>query len=86
VNEDVLSLRETKIAEVLEYRENPESYLFLNGGASLRDAIDKFQYFESIGQPIDAILITETGGTSEPLLGIITRSDFPKLLHELSDT
>jgi predicted transcriptional regulator len=84
VEEDIFSLRETKIGEVLEYRENPDSYFFLNGDATLSEAMDKFQYFESLGQPLEAILITKAGSTSEPLLGIITRSDFPKLLHNLS--
>jgi predicted transcriptional regulator len=84
VDEEIFSLRETSIKEVLKFTENPDSYFFLNSDASLSEAIEKFQYFESIGKPLDAVLITQNGKATEELLGIITFSDFPKIMLELS--
>src|SRR5437867_7938497 len=55
VDEEIFSLRETSIREVLKYTENPDSYFFLNSDASLTEAMEKFQYFESIGTPLDAV-------------------------------
>lgn len=83
VDEEIFSLKETRIEEVLSYTENPDSYFFLNKDAELDEAMEKFRYFESIGKPIDAILITEQGKPAEELLGIITFSDFPKIMLEL---
>ena len=83
VDEEIFSLRETSIKDVLKYTENPDSYFFLNSDASLSEAMEKFQYFESIGKPLDAVLITQTGKPTEELLGIITFSDFPKIMLEL---
>ena len=82
VDEEIFSLKETPIGEVLKYAESRDSYFFINKDATLSDAMEKFQYFESVGEPIDAILITEKGNPSEMILGIITRSDFPKILVE----
>lgn len=83
VSDEIFSLRETTIKEVLSYTENPDSYFFLNKDESLQEALERFQYFESIGKPLDAVLITENGKPTEELLGIITFSDFPKIMLEL---
>jgi len=83
VDEEIFSLRETSIEDVLRHTENPDSYFFLNSDAGLSEAVEKFQYFESIGKPLDAVLITLNGKPTEELLGIITFSDFPKIMLEL---
>lgn len=83
VDEEIFSLKETRIDDVLKYTENPDSYFFLNKDAELEEAMEKFQYFESIGKPIDAVLITGNGKPTAELLGIITFSDFPKIMLEL---
>lgn len=83
VDEEIFSLSETSIEEVLKYTESPDSYFFLNKDADISEALEKFQFFESIGKPLDAILITANGKPTEELLGIITVSDFPKIMLEL---
>lgn len=86
VDEDVFSLNDTEVNEVLKYTETPDSYFFLNRDASLAEAMEKFQYFEASGKPLDAILITQSGKPTEALMGIITPSDISKILIELSKT
>ena len=84
VEEDIFSLGETPIGEVLKFTEIPDNYFFLDRDAPLVEAMEKFQYFESIGSPLDAIIITQNGKPTEAPLGIITTSDFPKILLELN--
>lgn len=83
VDEDIFSIKDTKIIEVLNFTEVPDNYYFLDSDAPLTDALEKFNEFESIGKPLDAILITKNGTPTGTPLGIITSTDFPKILLEL---
>ena len=82
-DDDLFSLDDTEVSQVLEYTENPDNYFFLNSNAHLSEAMEKFQYFETLGKRLDAILITENGSPVEPLLGIITSSDISKILNQI---
>jgi predicted transcriptional regulator len=83
VDDDIFSLKDTKIIEVLKFTEVPDNYFFLNAEAPLTDALERFNEFEAIGKPLDAILITDNGTPTGAPLGIITSTDFPKILLEV---
>jgi len=83
VRDEIVSLTETKVGEVLAHTEDPENYVFLNGESSLFDVLTKFDDFESRGKPLDAILLTQSGKSGEQLLGIITVFDVPKIMAKL---
>ncbi|RPI14055.1 MAG: CBS domain-containing protein [Ignavibacteriae bacterium] len=83
VDDDIFSLKDTKIIEVLKFTEIPDNYFFLKEDAPLTEALERFNEFESIGKPLDAILITQNGTPTGAPLGIITSTDFPKILNEM---
>jgi CBS domain-containing protein len=84
VKDEIVSLTETMVGEVLRHTEDGENHVFLNGEASLFAVLSKFDDFGKRGKPLDAILLTYDGKTERPLLGIITIYDVPKILAELA--
>ncbi len=83
VKDDIFSLTDTSISQVLNYTEEKNNYYFLNKDASLVDVLGKFQDYEEKGKILDAILITASGKSSEMPLGIITIWDLPKIYGKL---
>jgi predicted transcriptional regulator len=83
VADDVFSLRETQICDVLPYAEDPENYSFAPRETTLFEVLERFRNFEARGKRLDAILMTQTGKKSEAFLGIVTVADLPKLLSKL---
>ncbi|MBI4525441.1 MAG: CBS domain-containing protein [Deltaproteobacteria bacterium] len=83
VGDDIVSISETTVAEVLNHAEDHENHVFFGRNASLFDALAKFDDFEERGKPLDAILITQSGKPTESLIGIITVYDVPKMLAAL---
>lgn len=81
--DDIVSINETTVAEVLNHTEDSENHVFFGRHASLFDALAKFDDFEERGKPLDAILITHGGKATDSLLGIITVYDVPKILRAL---
>ena len=84
VNDDIFSLKETRIAEVLKYTEDKDSYVFLGRDSSIFEALENFQDYESRGKKLEAILITGNGKPSEKILGIMTITDLPKALRAVN--
>lgn len=82
VADEIFSM-ETKVAEVLQYREDPENHIFLSKGSALVQVLEHFDDFERRGKRLEAVLITETGKKSEKLLGILTVYDLPKVLSKI---
>ncbi len=82
----MFSLRETTIAQVLKYTEDPENHCFLGRTASLFDALARFEDFTARGKDLDAILLTHNVRADEALLGILTLYDLPKILELLGLT
>ncbi len=80
---DVVSLLETKISQVLPHTEDNDHYCFLSRQATLLDALFEFEKFASRGKDLDAILITNDGKPNQQMLGIITLFDLPVILAEL---
>jgi len=79
---DLVSLKDTKISEVLPHVEEKDHYCLLPRKATLLDALSKFEEFAARGKDLDAILITTDGRPNQPLLGIITLYDLPTILAE----
>lgn len=79
VKDDLFSLAETLITHVLSFTEDQNNFSFLSSHATLFDALARFQDWERIGKRLEAILITQNGKPTEPLIGIVTIWDLPKL-------
>lgn len=84
VTEEIFSLKETSIGEVLEYTEDPSHVAFMTPDTSVYVVLDHIQNQEAHGKHLDAILVTNSGKTNETLLGIITIWDIQKL-HNVVD-
>jgi hypothetical protein len=82
VNEEILSLTETSIANVLTYTEDKDNFSFLGKSSTIFEALERFQIYERKGKRLEAILITQRGKSSEALLGVITIWNLPKI-HEI---
>lgn len=85
-NDDLISLRETKIYDIIKFEENERKikpYTFMSRKENLFDLIDKFKKSYEKGVKLDAILITENGKNSEKLLGILTIWDLPIINEKL---
>ena len=83
VDDDVFSVDETTIGEVLKYAEDTEDHTFMSKGSTLFQVLECFDDFERRGKRLEAVLITEKGNKSEALLGILTVFDLPKVLIKI---
>ncbi len=79
VTDDIFSLKETLVKDVIKFEENKNNYMFLSRKSTLYDILDSFNKYERNGNRIEAILLTENGKLSEKPLGIITIWDLPKI-------
>ncbi len=84
VDNDIFSLKETTIGQVLGFTEDPDNIRFVSKNTTLFNALESFDDFERRGKRLDALLITDSGNKNEKIIGIITIYDFPKLLREIS--
>ena len=81
--EDIFSLRETRIEHVLKHTEEEEDCCFVTKNATLFQALHIFEGCQKEGRKLEAILITENGRAHESLLGMITVWDLPAIYDEL---
>lgn len=79
VQDDILILEGTKIAEVLQYAEYEDDYSFLKKSTTLFDILYEFRRQEDNGKKLEAVLVTENGRANERPLGIITVYDLPRI-------
>lgn len=77
-SDDIFSLNDTKISQVLKYTEDRTCHAFLSKSKSIFDALELFQDYEMRGKRLEALLITEKGRPSEKIIGIMTVTDLPK--------
>lgn len=86
VNDDVFSLMETLVQEVLQYSETTDgtNVQFISRNTTLFDVLELFQTFEHQGRRLEAILITHNGKPDEKALGIITVWDLHTIYKALS--
>jgi predicted transcriptional regulator len=80
---EIISLLETTISDVLSHTEDPEHYCILPRTSSLLEVLDKFEDFSSRGKILDAVIITQSGSPKQQPLGIITLADIPTILIAL---
>jgi predicted transcriptional regulator len=83
LSNDLVSLLDTSIAEVLPHTEDPEHYAVVSHKASLVEVLDIFEDFASRGRALNAVLVSPTGRPQLPLVGILTVYDLPAVLSEL---
>lgn len=75
-------LSQVKVEDVLKYRESEGLYRLLPSSATYFDALTQFQDTAyKMGHHLDAILISANGDDAEPLLGIVTVAQVPKLVQ-----
>ena len=72
-------VEEKSVAEVMLHQEDGENVEFVARTATVVDALVAFDRFLHRGKRLEAILITNSGRSSESLLGIVTINDIPKL-------
>lgn len=76
LNDDLISISDTKINDVIQYEEIQSHFLFVSRNISVFEAKEKFLNHLEVGTvKLDALLITENGKKTETLLGIITPWD-----------
>ena len=80
---DLVSLLDTSIEEVLPHTEDPEHYAVVSQRASLVEVLEIFEDFASRGRVLSAVLVSSTGRPQLPLVGILTVYDLPAVLSEL---
>lgn len=89
VEEDIFSLKETRISSVLDYREKNEKGKFINScefisrEKTVFDALRLFENWEEKGTHLDAIFIMDNGKPDEKPFGIITAWDIPKIYERI---
>jgi len=76
-----IELAALKISDLGNYLKNrpDEIYKFTNQHESAYEVRDWFLHFTESGSRLGAVFITPTGNQDEPLLGIITAWDIPKI-------
>lgn len=75
VEEDIISIQETQLRELLQFEEILDNYIFISRATSIYEASEFFKEHFQKGHKLDAILITHSGDENETLLGIITVAD-----------
>jgi predicted transcriptional regulator len=76
--------RDAAVKEVLEYTEHIDNFKILGAEATLFEVQDLFYRYYQRGRKLDAILLTDSGSPSEPLLGIVTMRDLPLVQKALA--
>ena len=78
---DLVSLNDTTIEQVLECTENRDHVKFMSRECSVFEAIELFNDHEGKGTRLEAILISQNGIESEKIIGMIAYSDMPQLIE-----
>jgi predicted transcriptional regulator len=81
IAQDIFSLSETMITDVLGFMENEDNCLFFGRNNDIFDVLECFQQWEQQGKRLEAILITADGKRNQSLLGIITVHDLAKIMR-----
>jgi hypothetical protein len=72
------------VEHLLQHQEGDGRYKLLSSSATYFDAVAAFQETaKELGHHLDAILITANGNDAEPLLGIVTVAQMPKLVQAI---
>lgn len=79
-----LIMNDTPVEEVLAYKENEEVSEFISKNSKLTDLIEKYNDIVEEGKKFSGFLITETGKSTQKLLGIITGWDIPDIYQNVN--
>jgi predicted transcriptional regulator len=77
IAEDIISLRETKIEDVLSF-ESTDTWHIIDANATIYDAL---AYFSDATKRVQALLITQNGRSREKPLGILTFWDISREMN-----
>lgn len=76
IEEDIISLRESPLADVMNHEENRKNFEFVGEQTTVDEVRELFgRVWESQVPNMAAVLITANGSPSEKLLGIVTAWD-----------
>ncbi|SHG37855.1 CBS domain-containing protein [Ornithinibacillus halophilus] len=75
IEEDIISIRDAKIEDVLPFEEYKSSYKFISRDTNIFEAEELFKNNIDEGERFEALFITHSGKQTEKLLGIITSWD-----------
>jgi CBS domain-containing protein len=81
--QDILSLKETPVAEVLQHAEDAETWRPVGRSATLFDVLEAFGRTQEKGKRLAALIITQNGKRGEKPLGIITAWDLMQVHQSL---
>jgi len=82
--EEIFSVKETPVEEVLKYAEEAETWECIARHATLFEVLERFAYHEREGRRLAALLVTHSGKPKEKPLGIITPWDLAKIHREIA--
>jgi hypothetical protein len=68
------------VESILKYQPEDRQYATLGENATMFDALAAFDHGYRTGKPLNAIIITPSGGPGELPAGIVTPSDIPRML------
>ncbi len=85
VAEDIFSLTETTVAEVLQYKEEDETWKCIPRHSTLVEAVEFFEQELHQGHRPVALIITHSGRQHEKPLGIITPWDLPEIYQRIGE-
>lgn len=81
--ENSFDIENTTLQDVVIRVGNEDNYEVVSVNKSLFEIPDLFYHWQQQGKKLEAVLITQNGDLSEPLLGIITNRDLPLVYRAL---
>ena len=79
-----INFNNVTVRQVLNHQEEKEGFHVISRTTNLAEVLEFFQKADEKGDFLQALFITKSGKAHDPLLGIITRSDLPKIVSELN--
>ncbi len=82
-NQKEVNLHETLLTDVIEKAGHENDYELVSVNQSLFSVPELFYRWQHEGRKLEAVLITQNGGPTEPIIGIITNRDLPSVHREI---
>ena len=84
LNDESLDIEHMVIKDILEQMGSESTYELVSVNKALFEIPDLFYQWQSKGNKLEAVLITQNGKSEEKLQGIITNRDLPRIHLELA--
>jgi hypothetical protein len=78
-----LRLDTVQVRTVLEFAAQRDTAIFVSAQTPLIDVVGYFAAHDRRGTYLDAVLITQDGTNTQPLLGLIAMADIPAINEQL---